>query len=293
MEWTADPLSRFGGFAALNPSNESFPSALSPNGTADWSLVIASGGSVPVSFPSVSWDALRSVYGWTALQFQAWARGELVLCSEATVALYISGAAAEFSIAGTKHVGGDYYEFRRAPLVVTLPAGRHAIDVRVAHDIRAFGGVDTVKFKVEAVAVKGGVSLGEGVVVPDAVGGRLVSEWVSVPVRNDDANWIRVVGVRGKSVSASSSSTGGLNQISLKNSTSVAAFEPVKLAPGQSRPIKFRVTDIEANTTTLEFVLRCRQESKIEDFEVLVTKGLNLIEHWYQPHKYTFVPNFS
>lgn len=119
------------------------------------------------------------------------------------MALYISGAAAEFSIAGRKHVGGDYYEFRRAPLVVKLPAGRHAIDVRVAHDVRAFGGVDSVKFRVEAAIVKGELSVGDGVMVSDVVSGRMVGEWVSVPVRNDGEGWIRVVSVLGKSVSVS------------------------------------------------------------------------------------------
>ena len=171
----------------------------------------------------MDWDALRSVYGWSGIQYQAWVRGTLYVCrgdargeeEEAapapagglTVTMDITGAG-EFWIDGKKqYFGGDFYGYRRAPAVVRLAPGkcRHTVDVRVTHDIRAFGGTmpPVLGVGVEVTFAKGIiVAVSEQVVVADIVEGVLVAEWASVPLRNEGVEGIEVVAIRGKDVSA-------------------------------------------------------------------------------------------
>src|SRR5690348_11146129 len=85
--WGADPLEYHGGFPSLHPNNESsFPSSLTSNATAKWSSINASSlqtsearsiVSLAIEFPTVDWPFLQQVYGWSALQWQAWTRGEI------------------------------------------------------------------------------------------------------------------------------------------------------------------------------------------------------------------------
>ena len=121
------------------------------------------------------------------------------------IVLSVYGAAAEFWIDGQQFTGSDFYEFRRAPVVVTLAPGNHDIDVRVAHDVRAFGGVSEIGFGivVELASENQVVVEVEKTLVADVLESRLVSEWASFPVRNESARWIEVLGVEGIDVSTS------------------------------------------------------------------------------------------
>lgn len=96
------------------------------------------------------------------------------------------------------------YAYKRAPLVVKLGRGKHKIDIRVTHDIRAFGGgmPPSVEVQVDVRIAKGGlVAVEEEIVVSDLVAGRLAGKWVSLPVRNEETEgWIEVLEVSGGDV---------------------------------------------------------------------------------------------
>jgi len=211
-EWGADPLSFHGGFQSLTLENTTFPSSLPVNGSATWSTTTlsriptppnSSQGTINVSFNNTNWDILRSTYGWSGIQFQAWARGAIELCEEENVVVYVVGAN-EFWIDDRQYFGGDMYGYKRAPLVVNLGRGNHKIDIRVTHDIRAFGGgmPPGVGVEVDVRIASGGlVAVEEEAMVPDLVAGRLAGKWVSLPVRNEETEgWIEVLEVSGGDV---------------------------------------------------------------------------------------------
>lgn len=157
-----------------------------------------------VGFDNVGWDGLRFIYGWSGIQFQAWARGSLDVYASAhaqsnqtTIVLHVWNVG-EFWVDDMQYFGGDFYGYRRAPVVLQLTPGRHKFDVRVTHDIRNFGGgmPPRIAFEVEArVSLGGLVAVPDGAVVSDFVEGRIVGKWASVPLRNDAGNWIEVLEV--------------------------------------------------------------------------------------------------
>lgn len=155
-----------------------------------------------VGFGNVDWDNLRSIYGWSGIQFQAWARGSLDVranvdarSDQTTISLHVWNVG-EFWIDDIQYFGGDFYGYRRAPVVLQLAPGKHKFDVRVTHDIRNFGGgmPPRIAFEVEARVSPGGlIIVPEGAVVSDLVEGRIAGKWASVPMRNDLRNWIEVL----------------------------------------------------------------------------------------------------
>lgn len=152
----------------------------------------------------MDWDSIRSVYGWSGTQFQAWARGSLDVCvgpgagdDPASVVLYVRNVG-ELWIDDKQYFGGDFYGYRRAPVILQLAPGNHKFDVRVTHDIRNFGGTmpPRISFEVDARISPGGlVAVSEGAVVSDLVEGKIVGKWASVPLRNDVGSWIEVLEV--------------------------------------------------------------------------------------------------
>ena len=106
-----------------------------------------------VSFPEVDWSSLQSVYGWSALQYQAWARGYLEVnrLHGQTIALFACGLL-EFSVDGERHFGGDFYGYRRVPVILHLSPGKHTLDLRLVRDVRALGASSqpTIEVEVEA-----------------------------------------------------------------------------------------------------------------------------------------------
>ena len=81
-----------------------------------------------IGFPSIAWSFLQSVYGWSALQYQAWARGKIIVeaRTQQKVVLYTDHIL-EFWIDDRPFYGGDFYAFRNAPLVLKLSPGEHQI----------------------------------------------------------------------------------------------------------------------------------------------------------------------
>ena len=126
-----------GGFCSLRPSQEVFHSSLAQNGLVTWSSSQADSNELDVlphsatcgltvSFPDIDWPFLQSIYGWSALQYQVWARGNLVVEAETqqTVVLY-TDRLIEFWVDHRPSFGGDFYALRNAPLVLHLSPGEH------------------------------------------------------------------------------------------------------------------------------------------------------------------------
>lgn len=212
--WGADPLEAFGGFHCFSCNENSiFPSSLATNGTVAWSTLIASISSpaptstradLLVGFENTDWDFLKSVYGWAALQYQGWTRGSLMVHGNKgrKVVLYTDNIL-EFWVDDERYFGGDFYSYRRAPLVLQLEPGEHIIEVRIVRDVRAMGGVGkpTVSLMLEAELSEGRPRIVEGgLVLPDMVEGRLSSSLGSVTVRNEGDAWIGVVGIEAMNV---------------------------------------------------------------------------------------------
>ena len=162
VSWGADPLEQYGGFRNLSyDTDASFRSALGEAGLISWSKLSAdiesnrtdSRAKIHVQFPKIDWNFLRSIYGWSALQHQGWIRGTLENSHNTNrrVSLYTDGIL-ELWVNGQHYWGGDFYTFRRAPIVTSLKPGSNQIDCRLIHDVRAMGGTEppTISILLEA-----------------------------------------------------------------------------------------------------------------------------------------------
>lgn len=204
--WGADPLEYLGGFRTLEVDPDVvYHSSIAPNGTVSWSrqrgdrlnaAVDASETTVSIEFPTIDWAFLQSIYGWAALQYQAWARGSVTVGANSaqTVVLY-SDSLLEFWVDNESYYGGDFYAYRRAPVVLRLHPGVHRIDLRLVRDVRAMGGIGDPKvhFRIDVQRSKGGLAVIEDqLLVPDMVEMRLASHLASVPVRNEEQEWMDI-----------------------------------------------------------------------------------------------------
>ena len=141
-----------------------------------------------VAFPQIDWRSLQAIYGYAAIQWQAWARGRLKVTGSAqqTILLYIENAL-EYWIDGTHFFGADYYAFRRAPLVLHLAAGEHSIEVRLVRDVRLFGAASRPTFfiNIEARVSKDSIIVDSAkAIFPETVNKKLAGRFFSVPVTN-------------------------------------------------------------------------------------------------------------
>ncbi|EAW14667.1 uncharacterized protein ACLA_000780 [Aspergillus clavatus NRRL 1] len=127
--WGADPLEHKGGFHNLSyDRNATFNSGLATNGSVKWGTTQAriyflalgqAKARFQVKFPEIDWEFLQAVYGWSALQYQNWARGSLRL------AIFRRG----------------FYGYRTAPVILELTPGGHMIELRLIRDVRTLGAV--------------------------------------------------------------------------------------------------------------------------------------------------------
>ena len=192
-----------GGFSSLNyEADATFQSSLADNAIVRWTKIQAtkleSSGRSPSSkvqlkleFPRVNWDLLQTAYGWSSLQYQAWARGYLRSRTPQLLIVHFHCLGVlEVIIDGRRHFGGDFYSFRRAPLVLKIYPGEHVlhtIDVRLIRDVRAMGGNDRgIEVQLEVQALKTGVELVESsLLISDVVNGKFASDLASVVLRNN------------------------------------------------------------------------------------------------------------
>ena len=205
--WGADPLTLQGGFRAPAYENENqYLSSLAPDGRVSWSThrlenSSSSGSAVEASmtigFPNVDWPLLQSVYGWAALQYQAWARGQLIIAANSTQSLlFYADNVLELWVDDDHYFGGDYYAYRRAPLILHLNPGSHNIGIRLIRDVRVMGsiGEPTISIKLKAESSNDNLALmGQKALMPDIIDGVLASSFASVTVCNQGRKAIDVL----------------------------------------------------------------------------------------------------
>lgn len=243
--WGTDPLEQYGGFPNLQYSqHDTFASSLPPNATLSWSNTTAQLGEpstthasadLSVGFDDVDWAFLQQIYGWTALQWQAWARGEIIVQTESTVTLALDAMnVLEFYIDGEHYFGGDFYGFGRVSANVRLSPGIHVIDVRLIRDVRSMGGVGSpvLDIKLELSLSREDLKQNGPVLVADKFGGGtspLACSYGSVTLRNNAEEPIFVEKVEPP------------NWWRDTCEARLLASSPIKLMPGQSRPVGFQV----------------------------------------------------
>lgn len=208
----------FGGFRSLEYDGlDEFPSSLSANGTVKWTELHSSTSPEPfesvsaeisVTFPATSWSSLQSVYGWAALQYQAWIRGTLTLKDRHSrhVSLIVANVL-EFWVDDQQIFGGDFYSYGKAPSVLLLRPGKHRLDIRVIRDVRAMGGIGDpdvpIQIKVSVPSIDLYVDL-KHILLPEFINGHSFSSSIgSIPVQNFGENWIDVVALESVSVGCS------------------------------------------------------------------------------------------
>jgi len=230
------------------------------------------------NYTDVDWTFLQQVYGWSALQYQAWARGRFTVPGD-SVQSYIlyTDTVLEYWIDSFHYFGGDFYSYRRAPPVLSLSPGEHQIEVRFYRDVRAFGGVGnpTASITLQLNRTSGSLELSrEGVLTSDMVNGQLASQWISVSLRNSGQDAVEVFDVADASAIAD---------------YSVSMAAPVILTPGQSRPINMRVQTTGSSMSMLDLAISFRERGRADGTSTLrVSQKLRQVS-LHEPQKVTFL----
>ncbi|MCJ1477293.1 hypothetical protein MMC13_005964 [Lambiella insularis] len=305
--WGADPLDRLGGFPnLLYDETTTYDSSLGTNGNVGWSQLEIEApkkdersveATLDFDFADIDWTFLQSIYGWAAFQFQAWTRGTILIeaTETQTVVLYLDNVL-EFYIDREPFFGGDLYAYRRAPLVLKLSPGHHTIDVRLTRDVRAMGGVGIPKLQIK-IRVELSTSLGslavmrDKVVLPDMVGNRLVSRLGSIPIRNDNEEWIEILGLEspeGARVSTCSALKGGAEIQQETPGVSFLASQHRSVAPGQSRSIAFRIADFDHVNPSIPLRLKYQIRGSCNKNSVTVSPVVSQRAS-NEPHRMTFL----
>lgn len=152
--------------------------------------------SLHFDFPSIDWVFLQSVYGWSALQWQGWARGAIYVNSDRSVPVSLfTDSVIEYALDGKRFFGGDFYTFRKAAHVVHVTPGKHVLEVRLVRDVRAMGGVGapTLDLAIEVQPLQEQADvIQETVLVSDVLDGWLPSPYATFDIRNNGLDWIDV-----------------------------------------------------------------------------------------------------
>ncbi|KAF1961222.1 hypothetical protein CC80DRAFT_488551 [Byssothecium circinans] len=283
--WGADPLEYVGGFRSLHyDPNSAYQSSLPANGTAKWNTTeptqtssssTSANATLSISYSNVDWDFLKVVYGWAAVQYQAWARGNLTVSGNGTqhVILY-TDAIIEYWVDDVHYFGGDFFTFRKAPPVLHLAPGTHKIDLRLVRDVRAFGGIlaPTIDVIVHAELATTTLELAKpGILMPGVVDGRLASPVGSVVLRNSGGSSVEIVDI----------------QASPTNSTPSNAVGIV-IAAGQTRPVAFNVSLPSSNVSFVDYVITYKSFGGSQTSTLSVSQNLTKTSI-YNPHKITYL----
>ncbi|KAF2633162.1 hypothetical protein BU25DRAFT_1139 [Macroventuria anomochaeta] len=318
--WGADPLEFNGGFRNLEYDPRAvFRSSLLTNGTAYWNITIAEtsssttsgNASLSVGYSNVDWDFLKTVYGWASVQYQAWARGELVVGGNETQHIILhTDAILEFWINDTHSFGGDFYSYRNAPPVLHLEPGRHRIDLRLVRDVRAFGGIlkPTIDVVVGVEQVSGSLDLAKpGILMSDVIDGKLATPHGSVTLRNTGARDIEITGIHAANVSTNVSTlfpllrlstdsqmlvARGANDLTSGQATDDRAENAqgygIVIVAGQTRPVAFNITLPTHKASSLAYNITYKVIDSSEHLSLEVTQDLKHVSA-YDPHKITFL----
>jgi pimeloyl-ACP methyl ester carboxylesterase len=305
-----------GGFRNLtyNPQ-ATFRSSLPTNGTARWNVTEAikvsssptsANASLSVSYSNVDWDFLKLVYGWAAVQYQAWARGELIIGGNQTQHILLhTDAILEYWVDDQHYFGGDYYTFRKAPPVLHLQPGSHTIDVRLVRDVRAFGGIlaPTIDVVLNVQQASGTLELAKpGILMSDVVNGKIASSIGSVSLVNSGETDLEIVGIRSSNVSLpfSFSREDAGHQIHVGSDIEMLTGDKsdppptdtsktsIIIVAGQTRPVAINITLPNHNVSAIGYDITYRAINSTELSTLQVSQDLNHISI-YKPHKLTFL----
>ncbi|KAI1516787.1 Peptidase-S9 domain containing protein [Pyrenophora tritici-repentis] len=312
--WGADPLEYYGGFRNLKYDAEAtFRSALPANGTASWNVTkalqthsgdTAANASLSVTYSNVDWDFMRLIYGWAAVQYQAWARGELIVEGNKTQHVILhTDAILEYWVDDEHYFGGDYYRFRKAPPVLHLKPGSHTIDLRLARDVRAFGGIlyPTIDVVVDVQQASGTLELAKpGILLSNVVQGKLASPIGSVYLRNSGEEDIDIISIAPTGV-GSPISFGGMDsnaqilvgratdRIDQDNSTPLDGYYNlgITIFAGQTRPVAFNVTLSTKIASSVEYTVTYKTVNSVGHSTLQVSQSLTHV-NIHNSHKITF-----
>ncbi|KAH7392819.1 hypothetical protein BKA66DRAFT_456959 [Pyrenochaeta sp. MPI-SDFR-AT-0127] len=286
--WGADPLEYAGGFRSVSYDPQAtFRSSLPTNGTARWNLTksvrtssdpTSCNASLSISYSNVDWNFFKDIYGWAAVQYQAWARGELIVGGNETQHVILhTDAILEYWIDDTHYFGGDFYTFRKAPPVLHLKPGSHKIDIRLVRDVRAFGGIlePTIDVIVDVRQVSGTLELAKpGILISDIVDGKLAATTGSVYLRNSGEDDIEIVGIKPSNASITP-------PVSHNN-------YDLTIVAGQTRPIAFNISLLTNNASFIAYNITYKATNSTQHSTLQVSQQLNHVS-MYRPHKVTFL----
>lgn len=158
------------------------------------------------AFQNVDWDFLRTVYGWPAMQYSAWARGTFYVSNEHQSSgkyMLNTDHVVEVWIDEDYYFGGDFYGFQRAPLLLTLSPGEHLIEIRLIHEVRSMGGIGDpiTNIRLQLEPVEDVFTEMSKALVPDVVNGSLAGPYASIAVRNTGDELQQVLAIESMKVS--------------------------------------------------------------------------------------------
>ncbi|RMD40059.1 hypothetical protein DV735_g5080, partial [Chaetothyriales sp. CBS 134920] len=279
--WGADPLQVFG--VDSESAHGTYFSPLTRNATVEWEeheFKSSFDGQtatvhISLSFGDVDWEFMHNIYGWAALQFQAWARSEIVYNGEhpVNILLYPTNVL-EFKWNGQPVFGGDFFGFKRAPAVLKLLPGPNLVELRLIHEVRAHGGwgrpsadasLGLVFVQDSSVIIVPG-----SLILPDIINGTVASEFASVTVCNAGLDTLEIV------------------QALSEHGRLFDLLSPkVLVAPGQSRPVGFSLPQETPSLIPSTIVLTYRAVGSVA-LHNLTTPTDFTHRDFFSPHKLTF-----
>ncbi|OAP57732.1 hypothetical protein AYL99_08470 [Fonsecaea erecta] len=233
--WGADPLEFYGGIRHANPDEPSYSrSPLARNATVQWARkeyhTSQSNGEYSLDFSlefdEIDWEFAQKIYGWSAFQYQAWAKGRIL--NQDVVSRLVNvftDNILELWINDMHVFGGDFFGFGRAPVLVELHPGVNNVSVRLVREVRSMGGAfpPTIQAGLRTQpACEQLAFVANSLVMPDVVNGRLCTPYGSITIRNQGATWIYMHRITAMS----------------RANDYIVTSQDIRLAPGQSRPVK-------------------------------------------------------
>lgn len=247
------------------------------------------------------------MYGWAAVQYQAWARGELVVGGNETQHLILhTDAILEYWIDDTHYFGGDFFTFRKAPPVLHLEPGSHKIDLRLVRDVRAFGGIlqPTIDVVVDVQQASGTLELAKpGILMSDVVDGTLAMPFGSIYLRNSGEEDLQIVDIRPGNVSSPVSFVGPETDLQSLLAEITDPCDPeqnnhnssdrpngggITIVAGQTRAVAFNISLPSQNVSSLLYNVTFQSIDGTRRSTLQVSQKLKFVS-MYRPHKITFL----
>lgn len=199
----------------------------------------------------------------------------------------------EIWVDGNPYFGGDFYSFRKAPLLLALKPGTHVLEIRLVRDVRALGGSNeplvTGIIEVNQTAERLLID-SRKVLTGEMVNGRLTSSLASVNIHNPIPSWVEIVSIRTVNVSQQNIATAPATDLIYKDSETILTLRDiVRIAPYQTRPAVFRINRLIRGQKDFSFEV----EYRIVDEPSLKATPAVKVElqerSMDEPQKYTFL----